>query len=785
MRVNDSTKGKIKPAFSLLLLVVLIGLALLPGIAGAVGPGLADTSSRIGSFSISIQTVYVNGATGNDDTYDGSSPVPASGNIGPKQTIAAGIGIVSDNGTVNVAAGTYHEHGLHLSETMNLIGAGALSTIIDANHNGFVIEVSSQPFQQNTISGFTIRNGAPAGSDAGGGIYISQAHIVTINDCAIINNTKGGGSGPLPTYGGGVCNDGGTLYMNRCTVSGNTATASGGGIFTQRTFGGDSGLVELTNCTISGNTVTDSWGTGGGIFCDPDATMHLLNVTIAYNHATGPGSAGGGYSDGSLSSMYFKNCIVANNTAGDSNYNNGYQMLATGVHSEGYNIDSENVEISRYFNQPTDQNGVDPQLGPLQNNGGPTSTHAITASSPAFNRGTCDGAPPTDQRGVARPQGTNCDIGSFELQLIQAPVVASVSPNSGNQGQTVNNVIITGSNFTGATVVSFGSGITTNSFTVNSATQITVNIIIAAGATPGTRDLSVTTPGGTGTLPNGFTVLQPTQSVSTATGTGTATFTTSNGSITGLTAAISTPCGTLSGFSFPQGFFSFNVTDIPTGSTVTITITLPSNMPTGTQYWKCINGAWVNCTSLLGHNDGDNILTLTIKDGGLGDADGQADGKIADPGGPAVPVPVQVPVMPAPRRVSSLKPAQMSVQYLSIDPQQTSANQPVTITTNVVNTGGEAGNLNVALKINGQVEQTKTVSVGPQATQPVKFTVTRAQPGTYTVDIGGQKGSFTILGTGSSTTGTSASDLMIGILIIGALIIATVVALLLIFRRAT
>jgi hypothetical protein len=139
---------------------------------------------------------------------------------------------------------------------------------------------------------------------------------------------------------------------------------------------------------------------------------------------------------------------------------------------------------------------------------------------------------------------------------------------------------------------------------------------------------------------------------------------------------------------------------------------------------------------------------------------------------------------PAKQRVSPRTPASMSVQSLSINPKQAYANQSITITTNVVNTGGEAGSLNVALKINGQVEQTKIVSVGPQGTQPVKFTVTKAQPGTYTVDIGGQKGSFTILGVGGSTAGTSSSDRMIGILIIiGALVLVTVLVVWLLIRR--
>ncbi len=59
-----------------------------------------------------------------------------------------------------------------------------------------------------------------------------------------------------------------------------------------------------------------------------DAT--LLNVTIADNHATDAYSFGGGFSNSSRSSMYFKNCIVANNTAGESQYNNGYNGVGVG-----------------------------------------------------------------------------------------------------------------------------------------------------------------------------------------------------------------------------------------------------------------------------------------------------------------------------------------------------------------------------------------------------------------------------------------------------------------------
>jgi CARDB len=128
----------------------------------------------------------------------------------------------------------------------------------------------------------------------------------------------------------------------------------------------------------------------------------------------------------------------------------------------------------------------------------------------------------------------------------------------------------------------------------------------------------------------------------------------------------------------------------------------------------------------------------------------------------------------------NLNPPIMSVQFVSVNPQQATANQPVTISTNVVNTGDQGGNLNVALKINGQVEQTKMVSVGPQASQPIKFTVTKSQPGKYSVDIGGQTGSFIIPDTGSNNPAQASSTLIV-FLIIGVFILASVMILL--FRR--
>ncbi|MFC1983148.1 lamin tail domain-containing protein, partial [Chloroflexota bacterium] len=98
------------------------------------------------------------------------------------------------------------------------------------------------------------------------------------------------------------------------------------------------------------------------------------------------------------------------------------------------------------------------------------------------------------------------------------PTVNSVTPNSGNQGQTLS-IIINGTDFTGATAVSFGTGMTVNSFIVNSDNLITTDVTIAEGAITGLRNVSVTTTSGTGTLNSGFTVEEAEQVTSPFSGT--------------------------------------------------------------------------------------------------------------------------------------------------------------------------------------------------------------------------------------------------------------------------
>ncbi|MGH9877496.1 MAG: choice-of-anchor U domain-containing protein, partial [Nitrososphaerales archaeon] len=125
-------------------------------------------------------------------------------------------------------------------------------------------------------------------------------------------------------------------------------------------------------------------------------------------------------------------------------------------------------------------------------------------------------------------------------------------------------------------------------------------------------------------------------SVETATGTGTATFSTDNGEFTNLTSIdpLTLPPPPVE---FVHGLFSFTISVENAGDTATLTITFPSDVPIGTQYWKFQDGAYFQLPDeLVGSNDGDSVLTLTLTDGGLGDADGLPNGVITDPGGPVI-----------------------------------------------------------------------------------------------------------------------------------------------------
>jgi hypothetical protein len=334
-------------------------------------------------------TRYVNGVTGSDSN-NCLSPTTAC------KTIGHAISVAAAGDTIRVGPATYAEN-LTIGISLTLIGAGAATTIIDGRGVNIVVTVSNANAHVS-ISSVTIRNGS---GRPGGGVFNNG--ILTVNNCTVSGNiARGTASGGL---GGGIDN-GGTLKVNNSTIAGNQVSGVfgagfGGGI-------GNSGTAIVTNSTISGNT---SSGWGGGIG-NLGGNVSINNTTIAGNKEI--------YSYGGVANysgtLTLQNSITANNSRGDC-----YTRVA--INSEGYNLSSDGTCA---FSGPGDKNNVDPMLGPLQNNGGPTQTMALPSGSPAVDAGNPTGCTDglghllkTDQRGKPRPDAEDtagCDIGAYERQ---------------------------------------------------------------------------------------------------------------------------------------------------------------------------------------------------------------------------------------------------------------------------------------------------------------------------------------------------------------------------------
>jgi CSLREA domain-containing protein len=232
-----------------------------------------------------------------------------------------------------------------------------------------------------------------------GGIY--NLGTMTINKSTIHGNEAKGDS----KIGGGIWNAGGTLELTNSTVSGNIASGNGGGIYTEAT-------LNASNVTISGNITGQH---GGGIYHKAE-TLRLDNITIVNNSVNGQVGNGGGIAlkGGTLK---IKNTLIGDNTAAKDDMD--CFNWAGPFDNRGYNL-VENPHESCVFEHNKDITGQAPKVGALADNGGETQTHALMGGSPAIDAGDCTDIAgftvTTDQRGVARPQASTCDIGAFEGQ---------------------------------------------------------------------------------------------------------------------------------------------------------------------------------------------------------------------------------------------------------------------------------------------------------------------------------------------------------------------------------
>ncbi len=257
-------------------------------------------------------------------------------------------------------------------------------------------------------------------------------------------------------------------YGNTIAITDTTITNSADGVEVE----GPIADVTITDSTISGNSV-------GVDSADPSSGSTITQSTIA-------GNTDG--IEGSLAGVSVAGSIIGDNSASDC-------AMTTGTLTDnGYN---DNGDGTCGFSAGSHSlTHTDPALGVLGDHGGPTDTQEPAPTSPVIGQipsgTTGDGitlCPGLDQRGVARPQGSDCDMGAVEDN---APQVSGVFPPTGLT--TVHtSVTITGTGFTGATAVSFGGSPATG-ITVNSDSSLSASSPLG---TSGTVAVTVTGPTGT------------------------------------------------------------------------------------------------------------------------------------------------------------------------------------------------------------------------------------------------------------------------------------------------
>jgi len=364
---------------------------------------VASLLAALSSTALATTTWYVNGVSGSDSNDCNSVATPC-------KTVGHVISLATSGDSIRVAAATYKEN-LTIGTSLQILGSGAKTTILDGGGGGRVVTIFSSTAHV-TLSGVTITHGFSAGS--GGGIF--NRGTLTLVASTLSGNLVGLGTvcfQTCSTAGGGIWSAAGShSTIKNSTVSGNevelicqTASCStkGGGIYNM-------GSLSLTNSTVSGNVLFRGLHEGAGIY--NGGIAKISNSTIAGNMDGPAGGSGGGIYD--LNGATLQNSIVANNSDGNCNRT---------INSDGYNLSSD---TTCNFGSAGDLNSTDPMLGPLQYNGGQTQTMSLPSGSPAVDAGNPTGCTDgfghllkTDQRGKARPDPEDtggCDMGAYELQ---------------------------------------------------------------------------------------------------------------------------------------------------------------------------------------------------------------------------------------------------------------------------------------------------------------------------------------------------------------------------------
>jgi hypothetical protein len=254
--------------------------------------------------------------------------------------------------------------------------------------------------------------GLTASSTGGGGVAANMQYgSLDVDECTISGNSAGGPGGGLATYAGRTA----AVAVRRSTIAGNTTTqahpgavqSGGGGAMLDAR---QTATILLENSTVDGNHSLGNAGAGGvkvGTDVGAAVTMHF--DTITSNDANALGAAGGGLKIDAASVLALRNTIVGLNAATSA------ADISGALDADYSAIENTTGAVITGANNVT---GVNPQLGALASNGGPTQTRLPNTGSPVVDAGDPAFVPPptTDQRGTGFPRvkGGRVDIGSVE-----------------------------------------------------------------------------------------------------------------------------------------------------------------------------------------------------------------------------------------------------------------------------------------------------------------------------------------------------------------------------------
>jgi hypothetical protein len=367
-------------------------------------------NSATGTFGLGggIYNDFIGTVTVRNSTLTGNSALDGGGIYNGIGTVTVSDSTLSGNSATESEYYNANGGAIYTSGTVTVTGS-TLSGNAASGDGGGIYNRGVNPVWTVTVAGSTLSGNTAAGS--GGGI--ANSGTLTITGSTLSGNSASG-SLDRSYGGGGIYNDNyGTVTVSNSTLSGNSATGSGyyngnGGAIS------NFGTVTVTGSTLSGNSAFVS---GGGIY----AYMYfnrvtLTNVTLTANRATN----GGGlyvYFPTPTAAPVLHNTLIAGNFRGatgttrDDVYGRldpggDYNLIGDGTGMTGISH-GVNGNLVGSASSP-----IDPLLGPLQDNGGPTQTMALLAGSPALNAGDPAQLGVADQRGVVRTGGVN--IGAYQ-----------------------------------------------------------------------------------------------------------------------------------------------------------------------------------------------------------------------------------------------------------------------------------------------------------------------------------------------------------------------------------